>query len=161
MSMETELTQQLGRLQGLATGGFAIGLHVRFATPSYMFQTYPKAWLDVYSREGLLMRDPAIAWAFANEGMVRWADLEGEDTAKVFSRARDQGLVHGMTLSLVRSGSRSIGGFARPDRFFTPLEIAALEDGLGALHDMTDGGQPLSESVREGLRKLSVAFTHP
>jgi LuxR family transcriptional regulator len=161
MSVETELTRHLERLQGVATGGFAIGLHIRFATPSYMFQSYPKAWLDLYSREGLLMRDPAVAWAFAQEGKVRWADLEPEDSARVFERAREYGLVHGMTLSLVREGSRSIGGFARRDRFFDPEEIDALEDGLGVIHDMTHGGQPLPESVRAGLRRLSVAFTHP
>jgi LuxR family transcriptional regulator len=107
------------------------------------------------------MQDPAIAWAFGNQGMVRWDDLASQDLAQVFPRAREHGLVHGMTISVERGGSRSIGGFARPDRFFTSEEVARIEDGMGRLHDLTDAVQPLPEPVRESLRKLSVAFTHP
>lgn len=161
MNAESTLTRELTELLGVATGGFAIGLHVRFATPSYMLQTYPKAWLDIYSREGLLMRDPAIAWAFAHQGVVRWSDLEGEDEAEIFSRAKAFGLVHGLTVSLLRGDSRSIGGFARPDRYFAPEEVEQIEAAMLRLHDSTDSGQPLSEEEREALRRLSVAFTHP
>ena len=64
-------------------------------------------------------------------------------------------------MSLVRGESRSLGGFARSDRFFTPEEIEQIEAGMVQLHDMTASTQPLSPNLRESLRRLSVAFTHP
>jgi LuxR family transcriptional regulator len=161
MNVQSTLTHQLQRLKELAPGGYAIGLHVRFTTPSYMFQTYPKAWLDIYSREGLLMLDPAVAWAFQNEGMVRWTDLASEDSARVFARAESFGLVHGMTISVRDGGSMSIGGFARSDRFFTDDEVAEVTALLRELHRETGSVEPLPEGVREELRRMSVAFTHP
>ena len=38
--------------------GFAVALHFDFTTPTFLFQTYPKRWMDYYSAGGLVMHDP-------------------------------------------------------------------------------------------------------
>lgn len=161
MRTRTVIAPHVERLMETAPAGFALGLHVRYTTPTYMFQTYPRAWLEEYSREGFLMRDPTVAWAFENEGRITWAELSAQDEAGVLERAAAQGLLHGLTVSMVGGGSRSIGGFARPDRPFTAAEVAQIESSVTQLHDATASAQPLPEEVRENLRRLSVAFTHP
>lgn len=161
MKTDTVIAPHVERLMETAPAGFALGLHVRYTTPTYMFQTYPKAWLEEYSREGFLMRDPMVAWAFANEGHVTWAELSARDEAGVFQRAAAQGLRHGIATSIMRGGSRSIGGFARPDRPFTAGEIQQIEEAVTQLHDATASIRPLGEEVRDELHRLSVAFTHP
>lgn len=145
----------------IAPAGFAIGLHIRFTAPTFMFQTYPRDWAEEYSREGLVARDPTVAWGFSNEGVVDWKDLEQRDEAGVLARARAQGLSHGLTVSVFREGSRTIGSFARSDRYFTPGEIERIESDLVRLHDATATVRSLPDGVRESLRLLSVAFTHP
>ena len=161
MSTDTVIAPHIEWLMETAPAGFALGLHVRYTTPTYMFQTYPKAWLEEYSREGFLMQDPMVAWAFSNEGHITWAELSAEDHAGVFRRAAAQGLRHGIAMSLVRDGSRSIGGFARPDRAFTVEETESIGSAMSQLHDATASVQSLPEEVRDDLRRLSVAFTHP
>jgi LuxR family transcriptional regulator len=161
MRTGTDIAPHIERLMETAPAGFALGLHVRYTTPTYMFQTYPRPWLEEYSREGFLMQDPTVAWAFGNEGHVTWAELAPQDEAGVLGRAAAMGLRHGVAMSVVRDGSRSIGGFARSDRPFTAAEIARVESSMVHLHDVTASVQPLPEEVRDELRRLSVAFTHP
>ena len=60
MQVDTDIPKTLAGLMEIATAGFVTGLHIRYTTPTYLFQTYPKAWIDEYSREGLLLRDPAV-----------------------------------------------------------------------------------------------------
>ena len=161
MQPEIDISKTLANLMDVATAGFVLGLHIRFTTPTYLFQTYPKAWIEEYSRDGLLLRDPAVAWVLSNEGHVSWEELAPLDQDRVFERAAAHGLVHGVTMSLVRDGSRSLGGFARPDRYFTPGEIERIEAGMTELHEATASTRPLSPELRESLRRLSIAFTHP
>jgi len=138
--------------------GFAIALHIRYQTPTYLFQTYPLAWLEEYSRDGLLMHDPAVAWALEGRGLVRWEDLADRDPAGVLGRARRHGLRHGFTVGLEREGSLSMAGFARADRPFAPAEMEGIRALVTRLHDLTASGTP---ATREALRCLSVAFTRP
>lgn len=161
MSTGTVIAPHIEHLMEIAPAGFALGLHVRYTTPTYMFQTYPKAWLEEYSREGFLMQDPTVAWAFENAGHIDWAELSARDEGGVIVRAAAHGLRHGITVSVVRGGSRSIGGFARPDRPFTADEAGRIEAYMTQLHDITDSIQALPDEVRDELRRLSVAFTHP
>lgn len=161
MPLNAVIPKTLADLMEVAPAGFVTGLHIRFTTPTYLFQTYPKAWVEEYSRDGLLLRDPTVAWVFANEGHITWDELAPQDEFGVFARAAAHGLHHGLTVSLFRGGSRSLGGFARSDRAFTPEEIERIEAAMIKLHDITDSVQALPEGVRESLRRLSVAFTHP
>lgn len=141
--------------------GFAVALHIRYQSPAYLFQTYPVAWLQEYSRDGLLMHDPTVAWALTQRGAVLWADLEDRDPAGVIARARGHGLLHGFTIGLEREGSLSMAGFARADRPFAPAELRGIGALVDRLHDATAQVAPLSPETREALRRLSVAFTQP
>ena len=124
MSAQLEIRHILGDLMDTATAGFALAFHVRFTTPSFLFQTYPKDWLDYYSQNGLVMSDPTVAWGFENTGAIGWSDLTASDSAGVLAKAAEFGLKHGATCATGSDESRSIGSFARADRDFTDAERA-------------------------------------
>jgi LuxR family transcriptional regulator, quorum-sensing system regulator SdiA len=151
----------LGELQALSASGYAMALHVQFTTPTYLFQTYPLEWSDHYSKAGLVMQDPTVAWAFENTGTIRWNELVGADTAGVLATAAEHGLAYGFTLSQDREGSRSLSSFSRGDRDFTDDEIAAIVSLADELHDLTTSGHSLPPATRDNLRAMSVRFTHP
>ena len=144
-----------------APAGFAIGLHIRFHSPTLMFQTYPVAWLEEYSREGLMMQDPIVTWGMSTTGETSWDALKDLDPQGVLQRAREHGMIHGFAVSLTRGGSYSLAGFARSDRDFTPEERETIRALLARLHDSTGAGTQLAPETRGALRSLSVAFTQP
>lgn len=39
----------LESVEDLAPAGFAIAFHIRLTSPDFLFQTYPKNWIDTYS----------------------------------------------------------------------------------------------------------------
>lgn len=151
----------LGKLQASAPSGFAMALHVRFTTPTYLFQTYPEAWSDHYNQAGLLMQDPTVAWAFENTGTIRWCDLVAADASGVLKAAAEHGLAYGFTLSQDRDGSRSLSSFSRSDRDFSEAEVALIVTLADELHDLTADGRSLSPKMRDNLRQMSIRFTHP
>jgi LuxR family transcriptional regulator len=161
MSEPVDIPQQLASLMDLAPAGFAIALHVRFASALYLFQTYPDEWLAEYSRDGLVMRDPTVAWAIANTGHRDWSLFDSSDPGGVMARAAAHGLRHGVTIGLERGGSRSLASFVHPDRSFDAAEVEEMERRLAMLHDATASAQPLDSQAREAIRRLSIAFTHP
>ncbi|WP_458790257.1 autoinducer binding domain-containing protein [Yoonia sp. MH D7] len=160
MSSQVEIRHILAALKETATGGFALAFHVRFTTPTFLFQTYPKDWLDYYSQKGLVMSDPTVAWGFENSGVISWADLRAEDTGAVLEKAAEFGLVYGATCAMQSDDSRSIGSFARADRDFTPQERDMLNDKLQILHRATASIKELSPETATALRTMSVQFTH-
>jgi LuxR family transcriptional regulator, quorum-sensing system regulator SdiA len=140
--------------------GCAIGLHIRFTTPRYMFQSYAKRWMDQYSGAGLVVLDPTVHWGLNNVGWVRWRDLEEIDSHGVFERARDYGIMNGVTIALLMGGSRSIASFARSDREYEPSEITELEAIFKELHCATSNLEALTADDRLALKELSVRLTH-
>ncbi len=160
MSAQIEIRNILAALKETATGGFALAFHVRFTTPTFLFQTYPKDWLDYYSQKGLVMSDPTVAWGFENTGLISWADLKVDDTAEVLAKAAEFGLTHGATCATMRDDSRSIGSFARTDRDFTPQERDMFMERLEMLHHVTADMKTLSPETAAALRTMSVQFTH-
>ena len=140
--------------------GCAIGLHIRFTTPRYMFQSYPKRWMDRYSALGLLVLDPTVHWGMNNVGWVRWRDLEAIDSHGVLERAKDYGIMNGVTVSLLVDGSRSIASFARSDRDYDASEIAELKVVFADLHEATANVEALTDADRLALKDLSVGLTH-
>ena len=139
--------------------GCAIALHIRFTTPTFMFQTYSKRWMDQYSASGLVLHDPVARWGLHSVGRIRWADLEAIDTEGVLERAKDFGLMNGVAISILISGSRSIAGFARADRDYDEIEMEELESILALLHRETIDQGRLSKSDREALTQLSIQLT--
>ncbi len=161
MDHQTEIQKCLTHLQGLAPAGYAMAFHVKFTTSDFLFQTYSKDWIEVYSQEGLLMKDPIVAWTFSNNGWIRWTDLAADDPAGVLERAKAFGMNYGFAAAIERMGSRSVMGFSRTDREFTDAEIAEIMEISEKMHDTTASAGTLSPETREVLRKMSISFTHP
>jgi LuxR family transcriptional regulator, quorum-sensing system regulator SdiA len=150
-------------LQALDTrspAGFAVGVHVRFSAPRYMFQCYPNRWMEEYSRAGFAVVDPTIRWGMSNVGSILWRDLEAIDSDGVLERAKDFGIMNGVTMAIVVDASRSIASFARSDRDYEPPEIAELEDIFRELHSATAGLEALSKADRAALKDLAIRLTH-
>lgn len=158
MISQFDVASILSAIMERAPAGFGVGLHIRYQAPMYLFQTYPPAWLEEYSRDGLLMHDPIVVWAMAERGLIRWEVLSERDPAGVVARARKHGMRHGFAISLERGGSQSVGGFSRADRPFSSEEMEALHGLVARLHMATASDSPETQEV---LRSLSVAFTQP
>lgn len=161
MDDQFKIQDCLTQLQGLAPAGYAMAFHVKFTTPDFLFQNYSKDWSEVYSQEGLVMKDPIVAWTFSNTGWIRWTDLAADDPAGVLDRAKAFGMNYGFAAAIERMGSRSVLGFARTDRDFTDAEIAEILRIAETVHDTTASAGTLSPETREVLRKMSISFTHP
>lgn len=158
MHAQDRISTLLTRLNAQNPAGFAIAMHVRFTSPRYLFQSYDTEWLATYSREGLVLNDPVVRWGFANEGTIRWSQLD--DPAGVMVRAADHGLRYGAVIAFVRAGTRSMAGFARADREHTDAEIAGLRHILEELHDLTAQAETLSPAVHATLKQMSIYLTH-
>ncbi|SFP66315.1 autoinducer binding domain-containing protein [Tranquillimonas alkanivorans] len=151
--LEARVKACLAEMNSLATAGYALGFHVRYSTPRLLLRTYDARWTEVYSREGLVMQDPVVAWSFANTTPCRWSDLPCDAAGEhVLHRASRFGLCHGVASGYEAGGSRSVCGFARSDREFTISEIARLMSSFKDLHEITnlEGGAP------EGMQALLV-----
>lgn len=140
--------------------GFAIALHIRSHAPMFLFQTFPVDWIEHYHKHGLVMKDPAMHWAFANSGFIRWRDLTEHDADAVMADAKRHGLGYGFTCSIRGEKSRSLAGFARNDRDYLDVEINEIQDMLLKLHLLTKGLEVLSEWDLNALKDMSVRMTH-
>ncbi|WP_212524653.1 autoinducer binding domain-containing protein [Actibacterium sp. MT2.3-13A] len=160
MFSSLSLDGTLGRIGELCPSGYAIALHIRFTTPRYLFQAYDSAWVEYYSQNALVLHDPLVRWALTHEGARRWEDLEHEDSMGVIAAARRFGFAHAIVISHVLDGSRSLGGFTRPDRPHRDAEIAELTRLLARLAEMTADPGALPEAERAALHALSVVQTH-
>ena len=161
MDRQTEIVTLLSDLKDAAPAGYAIALHIRFATPLYLFQTYPRDWIEVYSRRGFVMRDPTVVWGLEHTGAAAWRDLKAADPAGILDEAGKFGLRHGVTIATTEGGSRSIASFARGDRDLDADETARLVTCIDRLHALTADAETLSDQTREMLRRMSITFTHP
>ena len=161
MEQKTEIKRILTSLQAASPSGFAIAFHIRFTTPDFLFQTYPKAWIDRYSEQGMVMKDPIVRWGFGQTGAIRWSKLEQDDEFGVIAQSRDFDMNYGIASAIEDGGSRSVAGFARSDREFTDAEIATLGESLAELHALTANKDGMSDALRDYLQEMSVKFTHP
>ncbi|WP_435703121.1 autoinducer binding domain-containing protein [Yoonia sp.] len=156
---ELDLSRVLGEFKDRSESGYAMGLHIDFTTPAYFFQSYPREWLEHYSKAGLLMNDPTVAWCFENSGSCRWSDLD--DPAGVLEQAAEYGMRYGVVYATTSGGSHSMSGFARSDREFTDEEIAELVDLFEKMHVATQDQAALSPQTVAQLKKMSIMVTHP
>ncbi len=155
-------------LPGLAPAGYYIALRVGFAYPMDEHNAFPDAWVDHYTRNGFMLRDPAVRWAYANNGEIRWSALEEAESSEVLAHAARFGLRYGAVVSHATSEpkeQRSYGTFAREDREFTDEEISLLRFWVERLHDemmprvtLTDAETEALKLVKEGLRLKEIAW---
>lgn len=156
MTIETDITETLALLQKQVPAGFAMAFHVRFATPTLLFQTYPKTWSDYYSQNGLVMKDPTVAWGFGHLGTCRWSALDIEDPDGVMQQAADHGLRFGVTIAVEEANSRSFASFAHAAEEFTDGEIDGFLDHVTRLHRKTAELEKLSPEASRHLKRMAV-----
>jgi LuxR family transcriptional regulator, quorum-sensing system regulator SdiA len=159
MSRRAIIAALLHQLDERSPAGFAIALHIQFTTPTYMFQTYPRRWLDHYTASGMVLHDPVVRWGMQNAGRTRWSELEAMDAGGVMEEARNFGLMNGAAVAFVSAGTRSIGGFARADREYYDAEMEELEALLFELHMATLVTNRLSATDQRALTELSIKLT--
>jgi LuxR family transcriptional regulator len=159
MGSRSEIERYLAYLGDRSPAGFAIAFHIRFTTPAFLFQTYDRRWLDLYSLQGLVMQDPIVNFGFHGTGWRRWSDLD--DPGGVLVQSAAFGLAYGLAVAIEEGGSRSVAGLARPDREFSDTEVPDLVRTVTDLHLITLQAGQLSEPAHAELKRMSLAFTHP
>jgi LuxR family transcriptional regulator, quorum-sensing system regulator SdiA len=160
MSMNAGLDLELKKLGVLAPAGYFVGLHIRFTSPLLTFQTYDQAWIDHYTNNGYVLRDPMTAWGFSTTGHIRWSDERLMDPFGLFKEAATYGLRHGFTFSCGPISSRTIASFARSDREFHDSEIESMSATVLRLHDITEPPESLSRSQIEALNCVANGMRH-
>ncbi len=160
MSVQARIDLELKNLAPFAPQGYFIGLHIRFTSPLMTFQTYDQTWLDHYTENGFVLRDPMTAWGFSTTGWIRWSDPALMDPFGLFNEAAEYGLNHGVTFALGPIKSRTIASFARADREFTDAEIASIEAVVHRLHAMTDPPLDLTKAQVEALKFIAGGDRH-
>lgn len=160
MSIQSRIDLKLKELSQRAPLGYFIGLHIRFTAPLMTFQTYDKAWLDHYTDNGFVLRDPMTAWGFSTIGSIRWSDPGLPDPFHLFVEARKFGLRFGCTVSFGPIRSRTIASFARNDREFTDEEIRVIGEIVGEMHELTQPPESLTKAQIEALRCVAGGDRH-
>lgn len=155
MTVKLALDRELHQLTLMAPGGYSIGLHIRFTSPLFMFQTYDQAWQDHYTENGYVLRDPMVAWGFSQTGHIRWSDRSLPDPFSLFKEAAKYGLLYGATVACGPIKSRTIASFSRSDREFTEEEIPAIEAIVLRMHDMTEPPEELTKAQIDALRCIA------
>lgn len=156
MISQYDLDTSLKILRDLAPAGFAIALHVEYAVPSFLLQTYSKQWQDLYGTSGFAVKDPVVEWTTKHTGIVRWSDIQDLDTHGVFNRAADHGMAFGGACGVESLGTRTLAGFARSDREPTAGELGEFEHQITKMHEASSVKTLSSSTIRNELRKLSL-----
>jgi LuxR family transcriptional regulator, quorum-sensing system regulator SdiA len=155
MSIRTRIDVELQNLAQFAIAGYFVGLHIRFTSPLFTFQTYDQRWIDHYTENGYVLRDPMTAWGFSRTGWIRWSDPALLDPFGLFKDAAQYGLNYGVTVACGPIKSRTIASFARSDREFREEEIAKIERTVLRLHDLSEPPEALTEAQIEALRCIA------
>jgi len=152
----------------IAAAGYYVALRIGFAFPVDERNEFPTDWVEYYTRNGLMLRDPVVRWAYENSGFARWSDLATVDAHRVLDKARGYGLNFGVVICCSDTGQnelRSYGTFSRPDREFSRDEISILGFQLQRLHEASSPPTNLTRAelealrlVKEGLRLKEIAY---
>jgi LuxR family transcriptional regulator len=151
----------------LAPAGYYIAVRLGFAFPLAEYNALPELWVEHYTRQGLMLDDPVMRWAYDNIGTIRWSELQVPDPRGVLSLAEGYGLAHGVVAVCGGAGrevQRSFGSFARGDREFSDLEIALLARKLAKLHidmappsNLTRAELEVLRMVKSGMKLREIA----
>jgi LuxR family transcriptional regulator len=160
MSSAQVLNALLAKLGQAAPGGYAAGLHIRFAAPLITSQTYPEEWLRRYTENAYALRDPLVFWGLSVEGTTRWSEIELPDPFDIFEQAREFGLNFGCVVSCGPVSSRSIVGAGREDREFTDEEIAHIADIVHQLHAASEPPAELTSAQVDALKCIADGDRH-
>lgn len=145
----------LESVEKLAVSGSAIAFHIKLTSPELMFQTYPKAWTDIYSEKGFVMVDPIVRWGFTETGSIRWSELSEQDEQNILKQSATYGMTYGVAIAVESDNSRSMAGYSRPDREYTDAEISQLTQCTQSLHELTTARDGMDAELREELLTLA------
>ncbi|MEN8895994.1 MAG: autoinducer binding domain-containing protein [Yoonia sp.] len=158
-------TQQI---EELAPAGYYLALRIGFAFPVEEVNALPTEWIEHYTKNGLMLFDPVMRWAYGTTGSKRWSEMDLDDPRKVLGQAQTFGLRYGVAVSVFdgnAAGQRSIGSFSRSDREFFDLEIELLLAFVKRRHaelapptNVTMAELEALGMVRDGKRLKQIAF---
>jgi LuxR family transcriptional regulator len=160
MSFRSGVDLELARLAKSAPAGYFVGLHIRFTSPLMTFQTYNQAWIDHYTENGFVLRDPMTGWGFSTTGWIRWSDPALLDPFGLFIEAAKFGLHYGVTVACGPINSRTIASFARADREFGDDEIRAIVEVVDRLHTIAEPPHDLTKAQVEALKCIAGGDRH-
>lgn len=160
MSVKLGIDVELHQLSLHAPAGYFIGLHIRFTAPLFTYQTYDQAWIDHYTENGFVLRDPMTAWGFSSTGAIRWSDKSLPDPFGLFVEAAKYGLHYGATVACGEIRSRTIASFARHDREVSDEEIAMFTTVVNRLHKTTEPPEELTAAQIEALKCIANGDRH-
>lgn len=159
---------RISDVEQVSPAGYFIALRIGFAFPVEETNAFPAKWVAHYTANRYMLFDPAIRWAYANTGVMRWSDLVADDPRGVLAKAAEFGLKFGTTISVFdgdADGTRSFGSFARDDREFLDIEIKALQAFVQRRHremapptNLTKAELIALQLVKEGQRLKQIAF---
>lgn len=139
-----------GDISRHAPAGYYVAIRVGFAFPLVEHNQLPTAWVREYTTSGLIVHDPAMAWAYRNCGVARWSELGQPDSQGVLELAKNHGLNFGAVASCVDGhdpSQRSFGFFCRSDREYSTPELDWLAQAVLAYH--TANARPANLTTTE------------
>lgn len=145
----------LRELAEIATDGYYLAVHVRFAAPLMMFQTYAQAWIDHYIQNAYALRDPIIAWGISRTGATRWSAIDLPDPFGIMDEAARFGLRFGVVISCGPMTSRTVAAIASATREYSDEEIAAVAGIVLRLHHETQPPDTLTQAEIEALKVVA------
>ena len=155
-------------IRQIAPAGYFVALRIGFAFPMEEVNELPAEWVAHYTSQRFMLFDPAVRWAYANVGFVRWGDLRQDDPKKVIAQAQTFGLRFGVTIAVLDQGAnaqRSFASFTRSDREFSDLEVKLLQAYVTRRHNETAPPTNLTRAelealgmVKDGKRLKEIAF---
>ncbi|SHI34454.1 autoinducer binding domain-containing protein [Wenxinia saemankumensis] len=154
------LQAELARLDPFAEAGYFLALHFRFTSPLMLFQTFDEAWIEHYAEQGYVLRDPMIAWSYAQSGATRWSDGKLVDPYGMVEEARGFGLRYGVTISVGPVKSRTVCSVAHSSRDFEDDEIEAIQAIVTRLHGLTEPKGQMTKAQVEALSLIAEGHRH-
>jgi LuxR family transcriptional regulator len=160
VSASTGTDADLDELRLSAPAGYFIGLHIRFTSPLMIYQTYDQRWVEHYTANAYVLRDPATIWGMANTGAIRWSDPAFADPHRILPEAAAFGLRFGLTVACGPASSRSIAGFSRADREFADKELRTIQNCVERMHERFALSASLTQAQLDALRCLAGGDRH-
>lgn len=160
MSQSKKLTELYEELHDLAPEGYAVGLHIRFASPLIYHSRYPADWVEYYNSHSYYLRDPVIFWGIGTAGTRRWSEIPLPDPFELLKKAATYGMKFGAVSSYGPITSRSMAGITRSDREFTDSEMERLADITARLHIAAKPPSELTKAQIEALQCIANGDRH-
>lgn len=154
------LSELYKELEQLAPQGYAVGLHIRFATPLVYCSKYPPKWVEYYNANSYYLRDPLVFWGIGTTGTRRWSEIPLPDPFGLLKKAASYGMKFGAVSSYGPITSRSMAGICHSEREFTDEEMDVLADITARLHIAAKPPSELTKAQIEALECIANGDRH-